>query len=403
MRHCTRKYERRKQGLTTGILVLKFSQYRLKSSFTHWSLLAINETMNLSAKPMNEFIVDGFSIDQHHQPNQKWYIINEQNQHFNQNRDRLKPLKNKTRRIHCHIRLHILAIVSARSGIRRLMSHVGAGSIAQCFAGELLMIFEISSADTGLIEPDRICFVSPVAVRWKSRFEFCWPCFESGQRIRPPRTCNQISHSVDSVISYCRALIFDHSAAGSFMLHDNVLDQYSMYRSLRMYRKYYLDCVRLASNDSSVLHLRYADSSRWVLDFSTRQQESYHGAFGWAYTLTSLNGSCPVDQGSQLRFRRSTQITRTGRMVDFVTVPSREDRRAVYHNRPYAIGSAVRSWPIVKSSVFSRDLKDASEMLGCFSFSWSFLSHAPEQLGQWFFFVFQFFGSRKTCEHKPTP
>ena len=47
-------------------------------------------------------------------------------------------------------RLHIFAIVSARSGIRRLMSHVGAGSIAQCFAGELPMIFEISSADTGL-------------------------------------------------------------------------------------------------------------------------------------------------------------------------------------------------------------------------------------------------------------
>ena len=32
--------------------------------------------------------------------------------------------------------LHIFVIVPARSGINRLMSHVGAGSNMQCFAGD---------------------------------------------------------------------------------------------------------------------------------------------------------------------------------------------------------------------------------------------------------------------------
>ena len=45
--------------------------------------------------------------------------------------------------------LHIFAIVPARSGTNRLMSHVGAGSNMQCFAGDAPTIFKISSAVTG--------------------------------------------------------------------------------------------------------------------------------------------------------------------------------------------------------------------------------------------------------------
>ena len=44
---------------------------------------------------------------------------------------------------------HILAIVPARSGTSRLMSHVGAGSNMQCFAGDAPTIVKISSAVTG--------------------------------------------------------------------------------------------------------------------------------------------------------------------------------------------------------------------------------------------------------------
>ena len=45
-------------------------------------------------------------------------------------------------------------------------------------------------------------------------------------------------------------------------------------------------------NDSSFLTFWYARSKRRVLAFSTWQPESYHGAFGWAWSLTSANGAC---------------------------------------------------------------------------------------------------------------
>ena len=45
--------------------------------------------------------------------------------------------------------LHIFVMVPARSGTNRLMSHVGAGSNMQCFAGDAPTISKISSAVTG--------------------------------------------------------------------------------------------------------------------------------------------------------------------------------------------------------------------------------------------------------------
>ena len=50
--------------------------------------------------------------------------------------------------------LHIFVIVPVRSGISCLMSHVGAGSNTQCFAGDAPSIFKISLAVTGQ-KPDR--------------------------------------------------------------------------------------------------------------------------------------------------------------------------------------------------------------------------------------------------------
>ena len=125
------------------------------------------------------------------------------------------------------------------------MSHVGAGSSMQCFAGDTLTIFKISSAIAGR-KPDRA--------------GNCLGSITGGLALDVDRRILLTLFLKKSADSYGENLqsnvalgwlrstpIFDQSAAGSFMFKDNAPDQYSVYCS----RRYYRDWERQALNDSS--------------------------------------------------------------------------------------------------------------------------------------------------------
>ena len=169
------------------------------------------------------------------------------------------------------------------------MSHVGAGSNMQCFAGDAPTIFKISSAVTGR-KLDRAgnCLGSitgglALDVDKRILLTLFWKksANSSGENLQSDVALGLIDKHPD----------FDPSAAGSFMFEDNVLDQYSVYCSRSTNRRYW-DWERQALNDSSLFFLRYTCSSRRVFCFLIRQGESYHEAFRWAWSLTSAYGAC---------------------------------------------------------------------------------------------------------------
>ena len=119
----------------------------------------------------------------------------------------------------------------------------------QCFEGEAPIIFEISSADTGL-NPDRV--------------GMCLGSITGGMTPDEARRIlsilvwkKSVNSSAENVLSDVlfgglrRTPIFDQRTDGSLRFDDNVLDQCSTYCSRKTYRRY-LDCERQALNDSYI-------------------------------------------------------------------------------------------------------------------------------------------------------
>ena len=139
--------------------------------------------------------------------------------------------------------LHIFAIVSAKSGRSCLLSHVGAGSSRQCFEGEAPMIFEISSADTGLNHDRVVICLGLITGGMASEVASQIFSILFWKKSANSSAANVLSDVVFGGLR--RTPIFDQSTDGSLRFDDNVLDQCSTYCSRRTYRKY-LDCERQA-------------------------------------------------------------------------------------------------------------------------------------------------------------
>ena len=116
--------------------------------------------------------------------------------------------------------LHIFVIVPVRSGTSRLMSHVGAVSNMQCFAGDAPTIFKISSAVTG---------------QNSDKAGNCLCSITVGLALNVDRRILLFLFWKNSANS---SGIIDQSDAGSFMFENNVLDQYSVYCSRSTNRRY---------------------------------------------------------------------------------------------------------------------------------------------------------------------
>ena len=124
--------------------------------------------------------------------------------------------------------LHILARVSANNGSSRFTSHVGAGSIEQCFAGALCTILDISSAVTssniGKLVHILFAIIGAGALAVSSRI---LSIFERKKLAKSAAVCDD---GVTDCGVFSSMLTFDHRALESCAFAAIVSDQYSTYR-----------------------------------------------------------------------------------------------------------------------------------------------------------------------------